>query len=372
MEDQSLCSAVQGPHPERMDLGGVIKKIIRACGTVIREEHDGVARSALSVRACAPRPAHVSAVQVGRLLDKMGYVRPNPESESCEKKHTVDWVKLQDNCSSGVFWADAAQLGLNVQYARLKDDEGSAWGTLSTLPLDAHGHRTFGGLTLKLVFCIVAAADHGLEHTLTLEQVVRFGMREIRKHEKQWQARWPCAFRALAVSYRPLAAAGDIEFAESKGAEGRQASNRRRCADGQSGERKSGDPAAAAAPRAGHSPGPFRPRVLRRPAYRLQRIVSFSALQSFLGLPAEEVVARALELNALGATKGQRNGPKKCDVTAVRRAYLPPRAGSAPLGFPSHPPSCMPAGMLHVGRYVRCPVAGCCGAICARRRRPGQ
>ena len=113
----------------------------------------------------------------------------------------------------------------------------------------------------------------------------------------------------------------------------------------------------------------FRPRVLRRPAYR---IVSFSALQSFLGLPAEEVVARALELNALGATKGQRTGPKKCDITAVRRPYLPPRAGPAPLGFPSHPPSCMPAGMLHVGRYVRCPVAGCCGAICARRRRPGQ
>jgi hypothetical protein len=99
---------------------------------------------------------------------------------------------------------------------------------------------------------------------------------------------------------------------------------------------------------------------LRRPAYRLQRIVSLSVLQSFLHLPGEEVVAHALELNPLAHTKGQGTGPKKCDINAVRRPYLP------------HPPSCMPAGMLHVGRYVRCPVAGCCGAICARRRPPGQ
>lgn len=182
----------------------VIKDMLRVCGTVIREEHNGVARSrsALSVCVCAPcaLTAHVSAVQVGHLLEMMGYV----QRASSGKDHTVNFQKLQDDCINGRFWADAAQKRVNVEHALQMDGSGVGWGTLSTLPMDAHGSYNFGGLHLKLVFCVVASAHHGLQHKLTLDRVVRFGMGEIRKHQKLWQARWPCAFRVLAVSYRFL------------------------------------------------------------------------------------------------------------------------------------------------------------------------
>ena len=200
-----------------MDLGPVTRAILRVCGTVTVDEHNAVARSALSVRVCPPRArhAHVSAVQVGRLLHNMGYVKPDPASGN--KKNSVNWLQLQDDCKSGVFWATAAQQGLNVEDALIRDDEGSAWSTMSLLPMDVRGFRTFEGLHLKLVFCTVVAARLGLDHALTLDRVVRYAVGEIRQNEKLWQVRWPCPFRALAVSYRPLAAAGDFEVAERKG-----------------------------------------------------------------------------------------------------------------------------------------------------------
>jgi len=140
-------------------------------------------------------------VQVGNLLEMMGYVRA---LRTCEDKRTINWLQLQDHLKSGEFWATGAQIGLNLLEMNEHISNRAGWGTLSTLSMYRRGFDNFGAVPFKLVFCIVAAAFKGLEHQLSSEEVVTFGKREITKHEKQWQARLPCAIRVLAVSYRFL------------------------------------------------------------------------------------------------------------------------------------------------------------------------
>ena len=193
-----------------MDLVKVLHCMLRVCGTVTREEgkkeHMAVTSPApfcacACPRACPrARPAHASAVQVGNLLEMMGYVRA---PRTGDDKRTINLLSLQDHLKSGEFWATGAQIGLNLLEMNEHISNRAAWGTLSTLPMYRRGFDNFGTVPFKLVFCIVAAAFMGLEHQLSSEEVVTFGKREITKHEEQWKARLPCAIRALAVSYRP-------------------------------------------------------------------------------------------------------------------------------------------------------------------------
>jgi hypothetical protein len=159
-------------------------------------------------------------VQVGNLLEMMGYVRA---FRTGEDKRTINLLSLQDHLKSGEFWATGAQIGLNLLEMNEHISNRAGWGTLSTLSMYRRGFDNFE-VPFKLVFCIVAAAFKGLEHQLSLEQVVTFGKREITKHVIQWQARLPCAIRALAVSYRP--SRPQVIFSSPKGKQPKGAERR--------------------------------------------------------------------------------------------------------------------------------------------------